>query len=343
MKQIIFLILFSVSLYSQEYKTDYFVYHNQINKAETFLFKENNLDSCLYYYDKTFREFDFIFVKDLVNAAQIAKLNKKEYKKYIIQGFENGLKLNHLESFSIFKNEVSSFQKDKKLIIKYNEGRKKYLARIDFEYLDKVYNVALGERVNRYLEKSKYKHKLKYEFSILSNMIKKKGFPGDKLLGIADSTIFRETKSVKLDISIRENKMMAKGRYREYSEINEITFSQSIIRNFFLNLDFCLFNTLDKKTILSEIKKGNIHPKDVAYYSDFAFIYRKTNDLNLCGASQAYPLFNIDLQTEEDFNIQKANDIRKQFYMVDYDTDLKKREFEKQNNLKFFSENKNYR
>lgn len=341
MKKIILLFLFSLQLFSQEINTNYFDYHNQINKAETFLFKENNLDSCFYYYDKTFKEFDFIFVKDLVNAAQIAKLNKREYKKYIIQGFENGLKLNHLESFSIFKNEVNSLLTNKQLAIKYNEGRKKYLARIDFEYLDKVYNIAVGESVNRSLEKSKYKHKLKYEFSVLSGMINKKGFPGDKLLGIADSTIFRETKSVKLDISIREKK--TKVRYRTYNEINEATFSQSIIRNFFLNLDFCLFNTLDEKTILSEIKKGNIHPKDVAYYSDTAFLHRKTNDLNLCGASQAYPLFNVGLETEDDFNIYKANDVRKQFYMVDYDTDLKKKEFEKQNNLNLFSESKSYR
>ena len=206
MKQIIFLILFSISLYSQEFKTDYFFYHNQINKAETFLYKENNVDSCFYYYDKTFKEFDFIFVKDLVNAAQIAKLNKKEYKKYIIQGFENGLKLNHLESFLIFKKEVSSLQKDKELLAKYNEGRKKYLARIDFEYLDKVYNIVIGESVNRYLRKENYIHKLEYEFSVLSGLIKKKGFPGDRLLGIADSTIFREIKSVKRDISTRENK-----------------------------------------------------------------------------------------------------------------------------------------
>lgn len=341
MKKLIFLFLFSFQLFSQEYKTDYFVYHEQINKAEELFFLEQKTDSALFYYDKTFKEFDFVFVKDLVNAAQIAKLNKREYKKYIMQGFENGLKLNHLESFSIFKNEVSSFQKDKKLIIKYNEGRKKYLARIDFEYLDKIYKIAVGERINRYLEHDKYAHKLKYEFSVLSSMIKKKGFPGDKLLGIADSTIFRETKSVKLDISIREKK--AKVRHRTYNEINEATFSQSIIRNFFLNLDFCLFNTLDKKTILVEIKKGNIHPKDVAYYNDFAFIYRKTNDANLCGARQAYPLFNVSLGTKDDFNIYKANDVRQQFYMVDYDTDLKKKEFEKQNNLNLFSENENYR
>lgn len=343
MKNVFFIFLVSLQIFSQKNNTNYFDYHNQINKAETLLFKENNLDSCFYYYNKTFKEFDFIFVKDLVNAAQIAKLNKREYKKYIMQGFENGLKLYHLESFSIFKNELSSLQKDQKLIIKYNEGRKKYLARIDFEYLDKVYNVAIGERVNKYFERSKHKHKLEYEFSVLSNIIKKKGFPGDKLLGIADSTIFRETKSVKLDISIRENKTKIREVYKHYNKINEVTFSQSIIRIFFLNLDFCLFNTLDKKTILSEIKKGNIHPKDVAYYNDSAFIFRKTNDANLCGARQAYPLFNIDLVTEEDFNIHKANEIRKQFYMVDYDIDLKKREFEKQNNLKLFSENENYR
>ena len=74
MKKIILFILLSTFSYAQE---NYNVYHQKINKAEQLYFIENKVDSALYQYDKAFEEYSFNFLRDLVNAAQIAKLNKK--------------------------------------------------------------------------------------------------------------------------------------------------------------------------------------------------------------------------------------------------------------------------
>ena len=104
MKNYSFLLFFlSISCLSQS--KNYFVYHSLINKAEELFFVQNKLDSSLYYYEKVFSDYDFIFVKDLVNASQIAFYSKKPYKKYIKQAFEQGLKIGYLSEIPLFKNE----------------------------------------------------------------------------------------------------------------------------------------------------------------------------------------------------------------------------------------------
>ena len=42
---------------------------------------EDKAASSLFYYDKAFKEYDFIFVKDLINASQIAVYSNKPYQK----------------------------------------------------------------------------------------------------------------------------------------------------------------------------------------------------------------------------------------------------------------------
>jgi hypothetical protein len=341
MKKIILLLFFYTTIFSQKKNSDYFEYHKQINKAEILFFEKGNVDSCFYYYDKTFKEFDFIFLKDLVNAAQLAKYSKLEYKKYVFRAFEQGLKIDHLELFPIFKNEISILKKDKIVQQKFSEGREKYLQKIDLDYLDKIYEIALNERHYRSLDRNKYREKLSYNFRVISSLTKQKGFPGEKQIGVADSTVFMESRSIKKDLPFRAKKYNF--RDKSFNIINEGVFSQSIISTLFINLDFCFFNELDKNILLREIKKGNIHPKDIAYYNDLAFYMVKYNGLNHCGAKQAYPLFSYKLNDISDFSLIKANEIRKQFCIVPYEIDLKKEEFQVKNKITLFHWNIGYR
>ena len=58
----LFLLFTFYGSFAQELKKDYTDYHTEINKAETLFFMENKTDSALYYYDKVFKSYDFIFV-----------------------------------------------------------------------------------------------------------------------------------------------------------------------------------------------------------------------------------------------------------------------------------------
>src|SRR6188472_4413618 len=105
MKNYFFYLLLIVSFKSFSQKTNYIDYHITINKAEELFFLEQKTDSALFYYDKAFKEYDFIFVKDLVNAAQIAIFSNKPYQKYLERGFYYGLKPSHLDNFPLFNKE----------------------------------------------------------------------------------------------------------------------------------------------------------------------------------------------------------------------------------------------
>lgn len=122
MKYIILFIFFPFSLFCQN--KDYFEYHKHINKAEELFFLYKQTDSALYYYDKVFESFDFIFAKDLVNAAQISIYTNKPYQKYIEQGFEYGLKLEHLKNFPLLSKVLPQISKDEKLKSIYKKNEK---------------------------------------------------------------------------------------------------------------------------------------------------------------------------------------------------------------------------
>jgi len=108
-------LIYVISFKSFSQKINYLDYHVSINKAEELFFMEKKTDSSLFYYEKAFTEFDFIFVKDLINASQIAAFTNKPYQKYIIRGFDYGLKLSHLENYPLFKNDLFKLKTNKKI------------------------------------------------------------------------------------------------------------------------------------------------------------------------------------------------------------------------------------
>jgi len=173
-------------------KPDYCIYHGYINTAEKLFFIDNNVDSSLYYYEKAFNSFEFIFVKDLVNAAQIAYYSNKPYKKYIVQGFDFGLKLSHLSSINLFKPVYNDLINDKYLKDEYTIRREKYIKHIDFGLLSLVYKTYIYDQLNKRKNHIEYDG-IKYrDLEFWKKTISAKGFPSAKHIGIDDKTIFAE-------------------------------------------------------------------------------------------------------------------------------------------------------
>ncbi len=172
-------------------KPNYELYHHYINTAEELFFVENKPDSSLYYYKKAFSEFDFVFAKDPLNAAQIAYFSHQPFEEYLIKGFENGLKLSHLASIKLFNPLYNNLLNDKSLQYKYSVCRTKYIKRLDLNYLSLVYEKAIKDQIDK--KKENYNDiKLKNLEEWLT-MIQLKGFPADKIVGLDDKSIFSET------------------------------------------------------------------------------------------------------------------------------------------------------
>lgn len=326
MKKFYLLIyLISLTLYSQENK-DYSKYHEYINKGEAFFFKENNIDSCFYYYDKAFHEFEFVFVKDIINVAQIAYFSKKEYKKYIIKGFDFGLKLDHFRHIRLFEPDLKKLLNDKNLIQEYKKRKEKYLEKLDLEYLNTIYNFAFQDQVDKWNPDSKvYEKKRDKTFEKIEKLIREKGFPGDKLLGIQDSTVFKDSKTNYKDVYERTKK-----NNLNYFKSDDKLLSQKMIYLVVIH-NFCGYKKL-QDIWLKEIKKGNIHPCDVALFHDN--MYRSYE----CSKPKIPFMNNIfaPYTKEQKKMNEKINELRARFYITTLENDALKKEYEEKYGFKLF-------
>ena len=240
-------LFFSYNSFSQE---NYFKYHRLINKAEEQFFIKKNIDSTLYFYNEVFTSYNFIFVKDLVNAAQIAYFSKKPYRQYIEQGFEYGLKTDHLRHIPLFKTIYKQLSTDKKLKKIYSLRHSEYLSRINTDYLDYVYKIGFMDQRGRFMDRKIYEKKQKSILKSLSDSIAKKGFPGDRVIGIADSTIFKQLGSKKPDFYDR---VKPHKELWNYFSCNEIELTEKIPVLVLIN-NFSSYDKL-KNYWMTEIKK----------------------------------------------------------------------------------------
>nr|WP_315146733.1 hypothetical protein [uncultured Flavobacterium sp.] len=334
MKSIFSFLILTTSLFAQN--RDYIGYHKNINKAEALFFMENKTDSALFYYEKVFKDYDFIFVKDLVNAAQIAVYSKKPYRKYIEQGFEQGLKLSHLENFPLFHKLLPILNKDKNLLEIYNIKRKEYIKKIDFKYLDWIYKMAIKDQQNKHekykINMSKYNDVLLPFTNRLIDSIVKKGFPGDRLLGVGDSTIFKEIGKPYLDLYEQRKK----DKRLFYMNSDEKILSQHWPQIIFVHNNCSYF--LYESIFLNEIKKGNIHPRDVGLIYDNVIRY-KSQLPNYCDGVKikgAY-LLNIFTDYTNYSNKKQTNAMRNALNIVPIEVDAMKREYEVKYGFKLFT------
>jgi hypothetical protein len=356
MRKINYLIII-LSLLSNPIKSediDYSSYHKDINKAEKIFFIYQDFDSSLFYYDKAFLQFDFIFVKDLVNAAQIAFYAKKPYRDYLIKGFEFGLKIKHLEDIKLFNVIYTELENDTKLKNHYTVGRKKYLEKIDFDYLLKVYHAALKDQVNnRFVHSDTVEIEKIAQYKRWMNI---KGFPGAKLIGIEDETIFAEIGKPQYDIqslkkeygdklpnnslnnfsvtfktgnrlvtrtlSHTDSLRLEKGLnpFGYFAEERTLTSNYAL---YILIHHDCAFYELEKELKLA-IKQGEIHPREVGtIYDD---LYRNRRGLiSNCPANPSGKVFRLNFfcsycKSEEHFE-KDINTFRNEWDIVSLEVD----------------------
>jgi hypothetical protein len=245
-------------------KPNYEIYHGYINKAEEQFFVENKADSSLYFYKKAFSEFDFVFVKDPLNAAQIAYYSHLPYEEFLVKGFENGLKFSHLASIKLFSPIYGDLLNNKSLQNKYAICRKKYIQRLDLSYLSYLYKKGILDQIDK--NKDNYDEIKLMGMEQWLKIIQLKGFPGDKIIGIDDKNIFHETGNPGNDIDQVKIKYSNKLSY--YTADEEILSSHYMM--IILVHKWCAFN--DLKTIFEElIRKGEIHPREVGLLYDNMF------------------------------------------------------------------------
>jgi len=160
-----------------------------------------------------------------------------------------------------------------------------------------------------------------------------KGFPGDKILGLADSLIFKEVNKSWLDLY--EQRKNHKELFYMTSDDKSISSIQYPI--VMLVHNGCSFY-LYEKILLDELKKGNIHPREVGLLYDNQYRYmnyfpKYCKNIVLKGV---YKL-NLFTEYEDVINIEETNLMRNKLYIVSTYVDDKKKEYESKYGFKIFS------
>lgn len=327
MKRIILLVLlllFNNCGFSQ--KPNYVEYHKYINTAEKCFFLDNNADSCLFYYNQAFKSFDFIFVKDLVNAAQVAFFCNKPYKEYIIRGFDYGLKISHLSTIELFKPIYSNLLNDEYLKSEYSIRRKEYLKSVDFNYLLYTYKMCIEDQIDKRRSKEEYdaiKLKTIEEWKI---KIKTIGFPSSKRIGIDDKMIFAEIGRPELDI---DNLKVKQSTELDYFTADDDIFSSKYIMVMLVHNKYA-FQELEG-LFLDLISKGEIHPREVGLLYDNIYRFQERTMSSSCMVDNTKGVFYLNMFCSYDkiaCSEQQSNLLRAKWSIGPLSVDRAKKEYE---------------
>lgn len=320
--------------------SNYIDYYQLINEAEIQYFIKGNEKEALKTFDKVFEAYDFIFLTDIMEVAQIAKFENKPYRKYLEMGFKFGLKLKHLENYPLFKNDLPGLLKDKELEADYVKSRKLYLSKINFDYLKWTYEVYLKDQKDKsiYNNYADYLELLDRGLNQVKSKIEKNGFPGEKVIGVPDSIIFKEKGIWQLDL--KEKAKRAKYDYRYKINTHDADLSPALIIVYLIHHQ-CAFQKLED-VLIEEMKRGNIHPRSVAVLSDNDRTFRKSPSKQKgCRDKSQEAFFRISEFTEypelTDENRKSTNQLRKKFYVNSLEVDIEKLKFQKNNDFVLFT------
>ncbi len=318
------LFLFQITIAFSQNK-NYKVYYQEINKAEEYYFLKENIDSSLYYYNKAFEEFDFAYARDLINATQIAFFEKKEYRKFLIKGFEQGIDLNDLKDINLFDSVYKELVNDTSLLNKYIIAHNKYLHNIDSSYFNIIHAFYKKDQEDKNLPSYEYKEIKKIYKDKFKKWITEKGFPGEKLIGI--SVLDTNNLNDKLDTIITPFDTLyitTKGSYKRSLSM-DYSFP-ALVHNKFSYLEL-------KDFLITAMYKGEIHPREIGMLHDNMYRPIESNldssevlDYKLSGVFKLNGF--VDYSKYKCDN-KEINSLREKFYIAPIEIDIKKKEYEK--------------
>lgn len=299
----------STCLYSQ---ANYFKYHKEINKAEK-LYAEEDFNSSLNIYTEVFEKFEYVFLKDLIIAAQIAVLDSKEDLAitWLERAVKNGFDCNCITKFKVL-NKISSKNKWLDIVSNSQIYYDQYLAKIDEKLHREFHHRYKTEReTNSSKEKSKYLKVVQNNFNRTKKLMNSIPFPSERIIGIDNDSIFTTSKNKLRNCEVANSKVIST----------------------LLNQDKAI-SKIGIEKFIEAIKLGHLHPRQ------FANIYSFENNLvTRISAELPYipeiPQYYFNFPFDEiHFDIKRVNQDRSQFGICEFQIDKKKETIAEKYNLK---------
>lgn len=249
-----FFILSATNIYSQ---SNYIEYHKEARFIESYIL-DTSYVKAVQLYKNLFSKYDFVFAEDCFRAAQTAVFINDSVNSFLFleRAVHQGLTkesivndsilidLKQMKYWSIFENNYDSI-------------RDEYIAAIDWDLrqkINKIYDLDQKYRDKHELHPWNFlwrpfiwikwkKTTKKIVENELIPFIRKYGFPNEKLIGIDESSFHHKQKHDHL----------------------KSNYAFMILIHYFSTPRISEFNEL----LLSQIKSGNIHPRQYASLIDF--------------------------------------------------------------------------
>lgn len=329
---------------------DYTKYHTAIIEAERQVFVEEQLQEGLNTYQKTFKQYDFVFLTDVLHAMQIALLLNDEHVFLTLadKATQNGLLPRHLINFSFIKKHPFYAKHKDSIISLYRINRPHYLSRIDTVALVKMYDLYAYDQMQKSTKKGERQDASSKRYNIevaetrkeLIELISTRGFPSDKIIGIYQKDIVRELGLVSgkdliyyyYDNKDQQNYNIGKGQFEYYEWIFSSKLFAPIMEHY-----YTIHRVMQEESdefYLEQIKLGNVHPRDLAETFDFACTANHEGTLDTLPSYAKLFLIIRQLGLEQKDNYKgisytQINKYRKKFYIAPLEQDFAKIKFAK--------------
>lgn len=329
---------------------NYNQYHTSIIEAERQIFIKEHLQEGLNIYRNTFQQYDFVFLTDVLQAMQIALLlnDENSFLTLADKATKNGLIPRHLINFSFIKNHPLYTKHKDSIINLYKINRPHYLKRIDTTALVKMYDLYAFDQMqkNSKAGESEIAFRKRYMAEVentrreLIKLVRTRGFPSDKTIGIYQKDIVNELglKTGKdllyyyYDYYKGFNYQISKGQF----ELNEWEFSSKLFWPIMAHYytQYGVMQRENDEFYLEQIKMGNVHPRDLAYTFDFAYTANAALKLEkLPEDSKIFCIIKmLDLEHKDHYKgipFSEINKRRKKYFIAPLEQDFAKITFAK--------------
>ena len=351
MKILLFLLFASTSLIGQNYNN----YHKEIYRAEELIFIEKDIQAGLDSFDSTFKNYDFLFIDDCVEALQPALyFMKDDYAiRFIKRAMDNGLELNALKylnqgcSCNFYQNRSDSIDIINKFVSKHlselkkyeDVAFKKYILSLNKELIIRLFkNHAMDELYKNYHPELKYGSAIKqsdaYDFVLKNNYLWIDSLM-NKGIGLGDRNLGHYSEKMILALGIesynpeviafnymKTYKLRGKGRVIPILTYGDY-FSSSVLFISYYH-DRIKFVSLLSKYKELMIGGGFIHPRELAYLSESLMAPNQKKDQSMC----------LDpINFEPCSNPKIVNERRRVYNVCSIELDIAKHKFAHQNHL----------
>jgi len=184
-----FLILVSFFIQAQD---DYSEYHQSIILVEDLISNEKFADAVKEY-NKIFEAYDYVFLKDILIAAQVAYLSDdiEKTNEWLLRAVTDGYDCNCIKKLPIFK-EYIDLDEWKKIESQYEELNDEYLTTIDLGLHYEFHHRYKQEQENK-SNRIKYKDIVTDNYRRIKSLMDSIPFPSERIVGIDDGAIFPTT------------------------------------------------------------------------------------------------------------------------------------------------------